>query len=140
MSGLFVSPAAGLLTLLGGFGKLFVVPAEGFGALGGVRVGASWALGTAISRATAGKSRAALVECGHHLSEAGNLCLELLYLRDSSGGCGNSWWGGDLYDLVSHVGQLGEVGGIGGGEDHPNVRGKALQEELFQEGVVHGRS
>ena len=52
-----------------------MVPAEGLGALGGGRVGASWALGTAISRATAGKSRAALVECGHHLSEAGNLCL-----------------------------------------------------------------
>ena len=85
-------------------------------------------------------SGAVLGEGGYQLSEACNLCLELLYFRDRSRGGSNSWWGGNLYDFVSHVRQLGEVGGIGGGEDHPNVRGEALQKEFLQEGVVQGMS
>ena len=116
-----------------------MIPAEGFGALGSVRVGVGRALGAAISRETAAAT-GAMSKGVYKLSEGGNLSLELLNLRDRGIGGRNRLWGGNFDDSICHICQLGEVGGVGGGEHHPHVGREALKEEFLQERIVRGRS
>ena len=81
MSGLGVSPAAGLLAPLGGFTKFFVVPTERLLR----RVSGGGASGAVSSRFTAVSSQAVLGERVDEVSEASHFCPQLLYLGIGGG-------------------------------------------------------
>ena len=70
VSGLLVSLVARLLALPGSFTKLLVIPAEGFGVLGLVRVRGGGASRAALSQITAATSGAVLGEGSHDVCEA----------------------------------------------------------------------
>ena len=71
-----------------------------------------------------------------------DIIMELLDFSGVSTGVGDSRNSGCGYlnDFISHVCKFADVrGGVGGGENHPNVEGKALQEKFTEEEVGHGR-
>ena len=82
MSGLIVSPIAGLLAFPGSFTELSVVPADCLGVLRLLlSVSRGRTAGAVASGAAAATSRVGLREGGDKVGESSHFCFQLLHLR-----------------------------------------------------------